>query len=217
MEVTKSQYSRMKELTALLSSASEAYYNKDTEIMSNLEYDKLYDELADLEKKTGIVLAGSPTVHVGYTASDELPRERHDTPMLSLDKTKDREALADWLQGHDGLLSWKLDGLTVVLTYEGCTLSKAVTRGNGEIGEVITENAKVFKNLPVRIPCTETLVLRGEAVIRYSDFEEINAELEAEAVRTGNLSDVRYKNPASMLFHWFRRGHWILAIPERMN
>ena len=198
MEVTKSQYSRMKELTALLSSASEAYYNKDTEIMSNLEYDKLYDELADLEKKTGIVLAGSPTVHVGYTASDELPRERHDTPMLSLDKTKDREALADWLQGHDGLLSWKLDGLTVVLTYEGGTLSKAVTRGNGEIGEVITENAKVFKNLPVRIPCTETLVLRGEAVIRYSDFEEINAELEAEAVRTGDLSDVRYKNPRNL-------------------
>lgn len=190
--------SRMKELTELLNRASEAYYNKDTEIMSNLEYDSLYDELTDLEKKTGVIMAGSPTVHVGYTAADELPKERHDSPMLSLDKTKDRDALAEWLNGHEGLLSWKLDGLTVVLTYEGGMLAKAVTRGNGEIGEVITDNARVFKNLPVRIPCTETIVLRGEAVIRYSDFEEINAELEAEAAATGNLSDVRYKNPRNL-------------------
>ena len=189
---------RISELTELLSRASEAYYNENTEIMPNLEYDRLYDELSDLEKKTGIVMAGSPTVHVGYAAADELPKERHETPMLSLDKTKDREALAAWLNGHDGLLSWKLDGLTVVLTYEGGTLVKAVTRGNGEIGEVITENAKVFKNLPVRIPFQGTAVLRGEAVIRYKDFEKINAELEAEAAATGDLSFVRYKNPRNL-------------------
>ena len=189
---------RISELTELLSRASEAYYNENTEIMPNLEYDRLYDELSDLEKKTGIVMAGSPTVHVGYAAADELPKERHETPMLSLDKTKDREALAAWLNGHDGLLSWKLDGLTVVLTYEGGTLVKAVTRGNGEIGEVITENAKAFKNLPVRIPFQGTAVLRGEAVIRYKDFEKINAELEAEAAATGDLSFVRYKNPRNL-------------------
>lgn len=189
---------RISELTELLSRASEAYYNENTEIMPNLEYDRLYDELSDLEKKTGIVMAGSPTVHVGYAAADELPKERHETPMLSLDKTKDREALAAWLNGHDGLLSWKLDGLTVVLTYEGGTLVKAVTRGNGEIGEVITENAKVFKNLPVRIPFQGTAVLRGEAVIRYKDFEKINAELEADAAVTGDLSFVRYKNPRNL-------------------
>ena len=170
-KISEADYGRMKELTQLLNRASEAYYNKDTEIMSNLEYDRLYDELAALEKRTGIVLAGSPTVHVGYTAADELPKERHDSPMLSLDKTKDREALAQWLGGHEGLLSWKLDGLTVVLTYEDGKLAKAVTRGNGEIGEVITDNARVFRNLPVHIPCRETIVLRGEAVISHRRSE----------------------------------------------
>ena len=197
-KLTAEEQSRMKELTELLNRASEAYYNKDTEIMSNFEYDKLYDELSELEKRTGIVLAGSPTVHVGYTAADELPKERHESPMLSLDKTKSREALAEWLGDKEGLLSWKLDGLTVVLTYENGTLVKAVTRGNGEIGEVITDNARVFKNLPVHIPCKEPLTLRGEAVIRYSDFEKINAELEAEAAASGSLADVRYKNPRNL-------------------
>ena len=197
-KLTAEEQSRMKELTELLNRASEAYYNKDTEIMSNFEYDKLYDELSELEKRTGIVLAGSPTVHVGYTAADELPKERHESPMLSLDKTKSREALAEWLGDKEGLLSWKLDGLTVVLTYENGTLVKAVTRGNGEIGEVITDNARVFKNLPVHIPCKEPLTLRGEAVIRYSDFEKINAELEAEAAASGSLPDVRYKNPRNL-------------------
>ena len=197
-KLTAEEQSRMKELTEILNRASEAYYNKDTEIMSNFEYDKLYDELSELEKRTGIVLAGSPTVHVGYTAADELPKERHESPMLSLDKTKDRGALAEWLGDKEGLLSWKLDGLTVVLTYENGTLVKAVTRGNGEIGEVITDNARVFKNLPVHIPCKEPLTLRGEAVIRYSDFEKINAELEAEAAASGNLADVRYKNPRNL-------------------
>lgn len=197
-KLTDAEQSRMKELTEILNRASEAYYNKDTEIMSNFEYDKLYDELSELEKRTGIVLAGSPTVHVGYTAADELPKERHESPMLSLDKTKDRGALAEWLGDKEGLLSWKLDGLTVVLTYENGTLVKAVTRGNGEIGEVITDNARVFKNLPVHIPCKAPLTLRGEAVIRYSDFEKINGELEAEAAASGNLSDVRYKNPRNL-------------------
>ena len=196
--ISGQDYERMKHLTELLNRASEAYYNKDTEIMSNLEYDRLYDELSALETRTGIVLAGSPTVHVGYTAAEELPKERHASPMLSLDKTKDRYALQDWLNGREGLLSWKLDGLTVVLTYEAGTLRKAVTRGNGEIGEVITDNARVFKNLPLRIPCRETIVLRGEAVIRYSDFEQINAELEAEAAAAGDFADIGYKNPRNL-------------------
>ena len=196
--ISGQDYERIKHLTELLNRASEAYYNKDTEIMSNLEYDRLYDELSALEARTGIVLAGSPTMHVGYTAAEELPKERHASPMLSLDKTKDRYALQDWLNGRDGLLSWKLDGLTVVLTYEAGALQKAVTRGNGEIGEVITDNARVFKNLPLRIPCKETIVLRGEAVIRYSDFEQINAELEAEAAATGDYADIGYKNPRNL-------------------
>ena len=140
---------RMKELITVLNRAAEAYYAQDREIMSNFEYDKLYDELIELETKTGTTLAGSPTVRVGYEAVDELPKETHESPMLSLDKTKDREELAEWLKGKEGLLSWKLDGLTIVLTYDGGQLQKAVTRGNGEVGEVITNNARVFTNLPL--------------------------------------------------------------------
>jgi DNA ligase (NAD+) len=158
--------------------------------MTNFEYDRLYDELEALEKETGVVLGGSPTVRVGYEVLSELPKERHETPMLSLDKTKEREALREWLGEQTGVLSWKLDGLTVVLTYEGGELLKAVTRGNGEIGEVITNNAKVFKNLPHKITYTGRLVLRGEAVIRYSDFEKLNREIpDAES---------RYKNPRNL-------------------
>lgn len=185
-----SKIERMKELGELLRNASRAYYQEDREIMSNFEYDKLYDELETLEKETGIVLAGSPTVSVGYEAVDELPKERHETPMLSLDKTKDVGALAEFAGDHEVLLSWKLDGLTVVLTYQGGQLLKAVTRGNGEIGEVITNNAKVFCNVPLSIPHKGEVILRGEAVIRYSDFEKINAEIEDEAAK--------YKNPRNL-------------------
>ena len=143
---------RIKYLVAALSEASKAYYAQDREIMSNREYDALYDELAVLERETGMVLANSPTMSVGYEAVDELPKERHESPMLSLDKTKSREELAEWLQGHPAVLSWKLDGLTIVLTYREGKLEKAVTRGNGEIGEVITNNARTFVNLPLEIP-----------------------------------------------------------------
>ena len=184
------QIARMKELGELLRNASKAYYAEDREIMSNLEYDKLYDELTALEKETGTVLSGSPTMTVGYEAVDELPKERHASPMLSLDKTKDVGELAAFAGDHEVLLSWKLDGLTVVLTYENGQLSKAVTRGNGEVGEVITNNAKVFKNVPLTIPCKEQVILRGEAVIRYSDFERINEEIEDEAAK--------YKNPRNL-------------------
>lgn len=189
---------RMKELTELLNRASEAYYAKDTEIMSNFEYDRLYDELAALEQKTGITLANSPTVHVGYEAAAELPKERHEKPMLSLGKTKDREELKNWIGSHEGLLSWKLDGLTVVLTYRDGKLFKAVTRGNGEIGEVITPNARVFRNIPLSIPYKEELILRGEAVIRYSDFERINRQIEEEAAKSGTAPDMQYKNPRNL-------------------
>lgn len=181
---------RMKELVDILNKASKAYYAKDEEIMSNYEYDRLYDELVRLEEEIGVTLAGSPTVTVGYEAVDELPKETHEKPMLSLAKTKDREELKAWLNGKEALLSWKLDGLTIVLTYEDGKLIKAVTRGNGEVGEVITPNAKVFVNVPLQIPFKGSLVLRGEAVITYSDFEEINNQLSED--------EEKYKNPRNL-------------------
>ncbi len=181
---------RIKELLELLNKAGKSYYSEGQEIMSNYEYDALYDELKKLEEETGCVLSNSPTVNVGYEVLSELPKERHDSPMLSLDKTKDREALRDWLGEQKGVLSWKLDGLTIVLTYEDGKLSKAVTRGNGEIGEIITNNARVFKNVPVTIPYKGKLVLRGEAIITYSDFNRINEEIPE--------MDAKYKNPRNL-------------------
>ncbi len=181
---------RIHELVNILNNASRAYYAENTEVMSNFEYDRLYDELCELEKETGIELANSPTGNVGYESVDELPKERHATPMLSLDKTKDREALRSWLNGQEALLSWKLDGLTIVLTYENGKMIKAVTRGNGEIGEVITANARTFVNLPAAIPFKGTLILRGEAVIGYKDFEKINEALPE--------ADGKYKNPRNL-------------------
>lgn len=184
------QIDRIKYLVETLNQAARAYYAEDREIMSNYEYDALYDELVALEERTGIILANSPTVNVGYEAVEELPKERHESPMLSLGKTKDREELKSWLQGKSAVLSWKLDGLTVVLTYREGKLAKAVTRGNGEIGEVITGNARTFKNLPLQIAYRGELVLRGEAVISYSDFEKMNREIEEESER--------YKNPRNL-------------------
>lgn len=181
---------RMLELVELLNRARRAYEQEDTEIMSNYEYDKLYDELQGLEQELGTTLASSPTVNVGYEVLSELPKERHERPMLSLDKTKEVSRLKEFLQNQKALISWKLDGLTIVLTYRGGTLQKAVTRGNGEIGEVITNNARVFKNLPLHIAYKGELVLRGEAVIGYEDFERINAEIEDV--------DAKYKNPRNL-------------------
>lgn len=181
---------RMKELVSILRQAGKAYYQESREIMSNFEYDKLYDELSSLEQETGIIMSGSPTQKVGYEVLSELPKETHDSPMLSLDKTKSVEDLQAWLGTQKGLLSWKMDGLTIVLTYEGGSLQKAVTRGNGEIGEVITANAKVFSNIPLSISYEGQLVLRGEAVITYSDFRRINEEIEDV--------DAKYKNPRNL-------------------
>lgn len=181
---------KMKELVNLLNEAGKAYYQESREIVSNFEYDRLYDELVSLERETGIVLSDSPTIHVGYEILSELPKEKHETQMLSLDKTKEASVLLDWLNDQEGLLSWKLDGLTIVLTYENGVLAKAVTRGNGEIGEVITNNAKMFKNVPLNIAFQGKLVLRGEAVIRYSDFKNINDEIEDV--------DAKYKNPRNL-------------------
>ena len=181
---------RIKYLVETLNRAARAYYAENREIMSNYEYDALYDELQTLEQETGMVLADSPTVNVGYEAVEELPKERHESPMLSLGKTKSREELRDWLQGNPAILSWKLDGLTIVLTYNDGKLAKAVTRGNGEIGEVITNNARTFKNLPLSIPFAGQLVLRGEAVISYSDFEKINETIED--------AEAKYKNPRNL-------------------
>ena len=169
---------RMKELVSILREAGKAYYQESREIMSNFEYDKLYDELVSLEKETGVTLSGSPSQQVGYEILSELPKETHGSPMLSLDKTKSVEDLQEWLGDQKGLLSWKMDGLTIVLTYEEGTLAKAVTRGNGEIGEVITPNARVFANIPLNISYQGQLILRGEAVITYSEFERINSGIE---------------------------------------
>ncbi len=181
---------RMQDLVGILGQAARAYYQEDREIMSNLEYDRLYDELLGLEQDLGIVMSQSPTQQVGYEVLSELEKEAHDSPMLSLDKTKSPEALRDWLGDQEGLLSWKMDGLTVVLTYRQGRLAKAVTRGNGVVGEVITNNARVFANLPARIPYEGDLVLRGEAVIKYSDFEKINEAIEDV--------EARYKNPRNL-------------------
>lgn len=188
--MNESSIKKMKELGEKLREASRAYYQEDREIMSNVEYDALYDTLSALEKETGIVLADSPTVNVGYEAVEQFPKEEHERPMLSLDKTKEREALREFIGEHPTLLSWKLDGLTIVLTYENGELIKAVTRGNGIVGEVITNNARVFKNIPLKISFKGRLVLRGEAIITYSDFEKIN--------ETIGDADAKYKNPRNL-------------------
>ena len=188
--MNESSIKKMKELGEKLREASRAYYQEDREIMSNVEYDALYDTLSALEKETGIVLADSPTVNVGYEAVEQLPKEEHERPMLSLDKTKEREALREFIGEHPTLLAWKLDGLTIVLTYENGELIKAVTRGNGIVGEVITNNARVFKNIPLKISFKGRLVLRGEAIITYSDFEKIN--------ETIGDADAKYKNPRNL-------------------
>lgn len=181
---------RMRELVELLNHARRAYEQQDMEIMSNYEYDKLYDELLGLEQELGTTLASSPTVNVGYEVLSELPKERHERPMLSLDKTKDANQFKEFLGNQKAVLSWKLDGLTIVLTYRDGTLAKAVTRGNGEVGEVITNNARAFKNLPLCIPYKGELVLRGEAIIGYKDFQRINEEI-ADV-------DAKYKNPRNL-------------------
>lgn len=183
-------FQRMKEVVSLLNEAGKAYYQEDKEIMCNYQYDTLYDELCLLEKNTGVVLSESPTVHVGYELLSELPKEQHESSMLSLDKTKEVADLEEWIGSQIGVLSWKLDGLTIVLTYQDGTLVKAVTRGNGEIGEVVTNNAKVFKNVPFSIPYKETLIIRGEAVIKYSDFERMNEKIED--------IESKYKNPRNL-------------------
>ncbi|MCI8339796.1 MAG: NAD-dependent DNA ligase LigA [Lachnospiraceae bacterium] len=179
----------MRELVEKLNQAAKVYYQGKDELMSNYAYDQLYDELQGLEERTGIILGGSPTQRVGYQVLSELPKEAHPIPMLSLDKTKEVSALEEWIGDQAGILSWKMDGLTVVLTYEGGTLVKAVTRGNGQVGEVITNNAKVFQNVPLKIPFLGQVVLRGEAVITYSEFERINRELPEQE---------RYKNPRNL-------------------
>lgn len=190
MTVKNETLHRMRELVKILNEASKAYYAENRELISNRKYDELYDELEKLENETEMVLAGSPTMYVGYEAVEELPKEAHESPMLSLGKTKDREELQSWLGEKDGLLSWKLDGLTIVLTYREGMLEKAVTRGNGEIGEVITNNARVFKNIPLKIKYQGELIIRGEAVITYKDFENINSRIED--------AETKYKNPRNL-------------------
>ncbi|MGN8729133.1 NAD-dependent DNA ligase LigA [Hornefia butyriciproducens] len=186
----KDRKQEIREKIDILNQAAKAYYQDGIEIMPNIEYDRLYDELRELERETGIVFANSPTRNVGYEVLSELPRERHPSRMLSLDKTKSRQELVEWLGDQQGLLSWKLDGLTIVLTYENGELVKALTRGNGEIGEVITGNARVFANVPVNVPYRGRLVLRGEAIITYSEFRRINSQI-------GDV-DAKYKNPRNL-------------------
>lgn len=200
---------KMQEKVRLLNEARRAYYAKGSEIMSNFEYDKLYDELEKMEKETGIILSGSPTKEVGYEVLSELPKETHPARMLSLDKTKDRVALAEWLGDQEGLLSWKLDGLTIVLTYSDHKLIKAVTRGNGDIGEVVTGNAKTFVNLPLTIPFGGELIIRGEAVITYKDFEEINE-------RIPDL-DAKYKNPRNLCSGSVRQLNSAITAERRVH
>lgn len=188
--MSRQKQEQMQELVTLLNRAAKAYYQDAQEIMSNLEYDRLYDELTKLEAELGITLSDSPTVNVGYEVLSELPKERHESPMLSLDKTKEVQDLKRFVGDQKAMMSWKMDGLTIVLTYRDGTLFKAVTRGNGEVGEVITNNARVFKNIPLKISYQGELILRGEAIIGYKDFEKINEEI-ADI-------DARYKNPRNL-------------------
>ena len=188
--MSRSKKDRMLELVEILNKAGCAYYQESAEIMSNREYDELYEELEGLEKELGITLASSPTVNVGYEVLSELPKERHDSPMLSLDKTKEIAELKRFVGDQRALMSWKLDGLTIVLTYREGQLYKAVTRGNGEVGEVITNNARVFRNIPLKIAYQGELILRGEAVISYREFDRINSEIEDV--------DAKYKNPRNL-------------------
>ncbi len=190
MNDKNSKLQLMKDKIEILNRAAKAYYQENTEIMPNIEYDRLYDELLELEKETGIVLSNSPTIHVGYELLSNLPKERHEKPMLSLDKTKEVSILKEWLGQQNGVLSWKLDGLTIVLTYEEGKLVKAVTRGTGEVGEVITNNVKVFTNIPLNIEYKGSLILRGEAIIKYSDFERINSQIDDV--------NAKYKNPRNL-------------------
>ena len=186
----KEKIEQMQNLIVLLNQAAKAYYQESREIMPNHEYDRLYDLLESLEQETGVILSKSPTTRVGYEVLSDLPKEKHPQKMLSLDKTKDVEQLKSWLGDKEGVLSWKLDGLTIVLTYEGGKMVKAVTRGNGEIGEVITANARAFSNLPLSIPFKERLVLRGEAVISYPDFEKINETITDEGDKYKNQRNI---------------------------
>ena len=181
---------RIKELVEILNNAAKSYYVDAVEIMPNIEYDKLYDELLELEKETNVVLSNSPTQNVGYEIAGELPKKAHESPMLSLDKTKSVEDLREWLGDNKALLSWKMDGLTIVLTYRDGELAEAVTRGNGTIGEVITNNAKNFQNIPLKIEFKGELILRGEAIIKYSDFKRINDAIED--------ATAKYKNPRNL-------------------
>jgi len=181
---------RIKELVEILNKAAKSYYVDAVEIMPNIEYDKLYDELLELEKETNVVLSNSPTQNVGYEIAGELPKKAHESPMLSLDKTKSVEDLREWLGDNKALLSWKMDGLTIVLTYRDGELAEAVTRGNGTIGEVITNNAKNFQNIPLKIEFKGELILRGEAIMKYSDFKRINDAIED--------ATAKYKNPRNL-------------------
>ena len=200
---------RMKELVKILNEAAKVYYQGKDEIMSNYEYDKLYDELVALEEKTNITLSSSPTINVGYETLSRLPKENHVEPMLSLDKTKEVSELEAWLNEHLGILSLKLDGLSVILTYENGKLLKALTRGNGEVGEVITNNAKTFKNIPAKIPYKDNLVIRGEALIRYSDFERMNNEYK-------EISET-YKNPRNLCSGSVRQLNNEIAAQRNIN
>ena len=203
------QLSRIKELVAQLNNAEKAYYQENKEIIPNIEYDKFYDELVSLEEETGIILSNSPTAHVGYEIIGTLPKEKHEFPMLSLDKTKDIDVLTSWIRDKNGILSWKLDGLTLALTYKEGKLEKAITRGNGVTGEVITNNAKVFANLPLKIDYKGELILRGEAVIKYSDFEKINSEI---------LDiDAKYKNPRNLCSGTVRQLNNKITFERKVN
>ena len=189
MEDKSQKTERIKYLIEIINAANEAYYGDDEEIMSNKEYDDLYDELVKLEEETGIILSGSPTQEVGHNIATKLPKEEHEKPMLSLAKTKSIDEIKEFISNNESSISWKMDGLTVVLTYENGKLIKGLTRGNGTIGEVITDNVKKFKNIPLNIGYKGNIIVRGEALMKYSDFEKINKNLPIEQ---------QYKNPRNL-------------------
>ena len=229
MDVNANKIARIEELVTILNKASEAYYNGQDEIMSNYEWDAMFDELTALEEETGHILSNSPTQNAGYESTSG-QKEAHEFSALSLAKTKKVEELEKWAEDYPIWLSWKLDGLTLVITYDNGKLVKILTRGNGTIGTNITHLKNSIKGFPLEVPYKGHLVVRGEAVISYTDFAAINDMIEDEdekyansrnlASGTLNLDDVDEVKNRKVHFHAFTLVHMdepMISWGDRMN
>lgn len=182
---------KIKQLVRQLNHYRDLYYNDSISMISDKQYDDMYDKLKRMEEETGVVISNSPTTTVGYVVKSSLEKTTHSHPMLSLDKTKSVDDLIKFSSGKDCVISLKMDGLTVLNSYDNGVLQKSETRGNGEIGEIITHNAKVFDNFPINIPFDRKFEIEGEAIITKDDFERININGEYKTCRNLASGSVR--------------------------